>query len=224
MELSSHDVPIDTVKPHPKNPRRGNVQRIMASLERFGQVRPIVVNGDNVIIAGNHTYQAMRELGHKFINIVRVDLNDQDAQAFLLADNRTADAASWDDEGLISVLEDLTSNSSLDGTGFTQDDLDDLLGAIEDVNTASYTTIEEFEGDYAEPPEVTAERWEGRNEGQNREVVFLLPHEDYEEFIASVNKLKLKYATDSMARAIYEAAYREANHVASAKYLSGKSR
>lgn len=217
--LSSHDVPIDIVKSHPKNARRGNIELIKESLERFGQVRPILVNKDNVILAGNHTYMAMKELGHRFINIVQVDMSEEDERAYLLADNRTGDAATWDDEGLIEALEYLSQNSTLQGTGFTQDDLDDLLGAIEAVQ---YTDIEEFEGDYAEPPEATEARWADRNEGQNREVVFLLPNEDYEGFIENVNKLKLKYATDSMARAVYEAVYRESNHVASPGYLAGK--
>lgn len=220
MELSSHDIPMDVVKPHPKNARRGNVDLIKQSLERFGQVRPILVNKDNVILAGNHTFRAAKELGWRFINVVQVDMSEADQRAYLLADNKTADAASWDDTALIESLEYLAQNSTLDGTGFTQDDLDDLLGAIEEVQ---YTPIQEFEGDYAESPEATEARWADRNEGQNREVVFLLPNEDYETFIEAVNKLKMKYATDSMARAVYEAVYREANHVASAKYLSGKS-
>jgi hypothetical protein len=220
MELSSRDLPIDIVKPHPKNARRGNVDLIKESLERFGQVRPILVNKDNVILAGNHTYRAAKELKWSFINVVQVDMSEEDQRAYLLADNKTADAATWDDTALIESLEYLAQNGSLEGTGFSQDDLDDLLGAIEAVH---YTDIEPFEGDYAESPEATAERWEGRNEGQNREVVFLLPNEDYDTFIDAINKLKLKYATESMARAVYEAVYREANHTASAKYLSGKA-
>jgi ParB-like chromosome segregation protein Spo0J len=221
MELSSHDVPVDVVKPHPKNARRGDIELIKQSLERFGQVRPILVNKDKVVIAGNHTFRAIKDLGWKFVSIVQVDFSPEDERAYLLADNKTADAASWDDDALIESLEYLATNSTLDGTGFTADDLDDLVGALEE---HSYTEIEPFEGDYAEPPEATAERWEGRNEGQNREVVFLLPNEDYEEFVAAITKLKMKYATESMARAVYEAVYREAHHVASAKYLAGKQR
>lgn len=218
--LESHDILLELVKPHPKNARRGNVEMIKASLERFGQVRPILVNADNVILAGNHTYQAAKELKWKFINIVKVDMSEADQRAYLLADNKTADAATWDDAGLIEALEYLSQNSTLEGTGFTQDDLDDLTASIEAV---SHTEIEPFEGDYAEPPEATAARWEDRNEGQNKEVVFLLPIEDYEVFIDNIQKLKLKYATESMARAVYEAVYRESQHVASPNYLAGKT-
>jgi ParB-like chromosome segregation protein Spo0J len=219
-ELSSHDVPIDVVYPHPQNPRRGNLDKIKDSLSRFGQVRPIVVNDKNVILAGNHTYRAMKEMGHQFINIVQVDLSDDEAKAYLLADNRTADAATWDDEALIAALEDLQANSELAGTGFTQDDLDDLLSAMD---RTKFTEPEPFTGDYAEPPETTEARWADRNEGQNREVVFLLPNEDYETFMDNVQKLKLRYATESMASCVYEAVYRESQFVASPKYLDKKS-
>lgn len=217
MELSAHDIPLDVIKQHPGNPRRGNIDKIRDSLERFGQVRPIVVNRDNVILAGNHTFQAMKEMGEQFISVVQVDLDQQESKAYLLADNRSADAATWDDVGLIAVLEDLQSNSTLTGTGFDQDDLDDLLAAIE---RNSFTEVEEFTGDYIEPPEDTEARWADRNEGQNREVVFLLPNEDYEVFVENIQKLKMKYATESMAQVVYECVYREANYVASAKFLS----
>ena len=57
-------VPIDSLRPFQKNPRRGDLMAIRASLEAHGQYRPIVVRaGSQEILAGNHTWQAAKELG-----------------------------------------------------------------------------------------------------------------------------------------------------------------
>jgi hypothetical protein len=192
--------PIEDLSPHEDNPRRGDIDRITRSLERFGQVRPIVCTDDGVIIAGNHTYLAAQNLGWPQIAAVRVTMTEDEAEAYLIADNHASDGATWDDENLVRVLEDLRSKEMLEWTGFTHDDLDDLIAAIDAVPE---TSPEEFTGDYAEPPEVTAARWEGRNEGMNREIVFLLPEEQYEEFIGHVKRLKEFLEEESMAQTIF---------------------
>lgn len=117
--------PLDGLTPLPGNPRLGNVQAVAKSLKRFGQRKPIVVNADNVIIAGNHTFLAAQELGWKKIATVRVDDDSETAAAYALADNRTADLGTYDDELLSDLLH-------------TLDDLPDLLENI------SYT-IEDIE-------------------------------------------------------------------------------
>lgn len=208
-ELVSHAVPLDSLHQHPDNPRKGDVEAIMSSLRRFGQVRPIVVQeGTDVIVAGNHTFQAVERLGWDKIAAIKVPLTDDEARAYLIADNRLGDTATYDDQGLLAVLERVMSSTGLEGTGFTPDDVDDLVAALDRIPT---TPEEEFTGDYAERPEDTAARWEGRNEGQKREVVFLLEADKFERFKEYLTKLKGKYEIDSMALAIYEAVEREAN-------------
>src|SRR6185436_2236685 len=81
-------VPIDVPLLHPTNPRRGDVSVIAESLTRFGQVRPIVVQKSSAyVIAGNHTLRAAKELEWTHIAAVAVDLDDEEAQAYLIADN-----------------------------------------------------------------------------------------------------------------------------------------
>lgn len=193
---------MDDLSPHPDNKRKGDVDLIKTSLLHFGQVRPIVCTDDGVIVAGNHTYRAANELGWNEIAAVRVTMSEQDAEAYLLMDNRSADRATWDDEGLVEVLERMQDQDMLQFTGFSMDDLEDLQNAIESVTV---TEEEAFTGGYAEPEEETAARWEGREEGRNREVVFLLPHTDFESFMEAVAKLKHQYEEDSAARCIYKA-------------------
>jgi ParB-like chromosome segregation protein Spo0J len=124
--------PIGKAQLHPDNPRRGNVEGIASSLARFGQVRPILVQqSSGFIIAGNHTYQAAVSLGWKKIAVVRVDLSDEQARAYMLADNRWSDVAENDDEALARILRELGEAGELDGTGYSADDLDDLLSLLD---------------------------------------------------------------------------------------------
>jgi hypothetical protein len=193
---------LEDLSLHPDNARRGDVSMIKASLEHFGQVRPIVCTDDGVIVAGNHTFRAAQELGWQEIAAVRVHMSEQEAEAYLLVDNRTADAATWDDVGLLAALERMQQSDLLQYTGFSVDDMEDLVSAIESVPE---TDPETFTGDYAEPEEVTAARWEGREEGKNKEVVFLLPEEDYNIFIERINNLKGRFGLTSYSRTIFAA-------------------
>jgi ParB-like chromosome segregation protein Spo0J len=193
---------IEDLSTHPDNARRGNIELIKASLLHFGQIRPIVTTDDGVIVAGNHTYRAAEELGWEDIAAVRVTMSEEEAEAYLLMDNKTSDAATWDDQGLLAVLERMQDSNMLQHTGFTADDLEDLQNALDAV---AVTEPEPFQGGYAEPEAETAARWEGRDEGRNREVVFLLPHADFETFMEAVQKLKRGYDEESSARCIFRA-------------------
>jgi len=127
--LDTLTVPIDSVKPHPRNPRRGNVEAIIESLARNGQYRPIVVNRrDCCILGGNHTWQAAKALGWEHIAATWVDVDEETAARILVVDNRTNDLAGWDDEGLLAVLEELVD---LEGTGYDERALAELAAQIE---------------------------------------------------------------------------------------------
>lgn len=96
----------------PRNARthsERNLKAIAASLEQFGQVKPIVVTHDDVIIAGNGTVQAALTLGWDSIDVVRTpaDWSREQAMAYALADNRTAELADWDRDELAKQLLEL---------------------------------------------------------------------------------------------------------------------
>ena len=100
-------VDITTLLHDPANVRKHgprNLDAIKASLKRFGQVKPIVVDGDNIVRAGNGTLMAARALGWSTIDIVRTPLKGAEATAYAIADNRTAELAEWDDESLAQQL------------------------------------------------------------------------------------------------------------------------
>lgn len=112
------------VRVHPDR----NVQEVAASLARFGQQKPIVVDQSNVVVAGNATLQAAISLGWESVAIVRTPLEGSDRTAYAIADNRTAELALWSDADLAAQLASL---DTLEGVGFTQDELDALTAESE---------------------------------------------------------------------------------------------
>lgn len=130
--LHDNAVPIDSPVLHPGNYRQGDVEMIASSLARFGQVRPIVVqNSTGNVVAGNHTLKAARSLGWSHIAVVVVDMDDAEAEAYLVADNRASDKATNDDAALGAVLERLMLAGRLEGTGWSPDQVDDLMSALD---------------------------------------------------------------------------------------------
>jgi ParB-like chromosome segregation protein Spo0J len=122
-------VSINTVRPSTKNPRRGDVEGVMRSLERFGQRKPVVARDDGEIIAGNHTHAAAVSLGWDEIAVVWVEESEAESKAYGIADNRTSDLARYDHQTLAEVMQEVAAESIelLEAASFTQSDLDDLL-------------------------------------------------------------------------------------------------
>ncbi|WP_449768956.1 ParB N-terminal domain-containing protein [Kitasatospora griseola] len=104
------------------------------SLRVNGQFRPIVVNRGtltgrpNEILAGNHTWDAAKQRGWDQIAVTWVDVDDDAAARIVIVDNRTSDLAGYDTELLADILSALPD---LDGTGYDQAALDDLLDSVE---------------------------------------------------------------------------------------------
>jgi len=86
---------------------RRNLDAIKASLRKFGQQKPIVVDAKGIVLAGNGTLTAAQELGWTEIQIVRTELAGVEATAFAIADNRTAELAEWEEDKLNAVLKSL---------------------------------------------------------------------------------------------------------------------
>lgn len=129
--LSALVVPIDEVRPHPRNRRHGDVGLISTLLDRFGLYAPIVVQrSTGYVLAGNHRWRAAKALGWTEIAVSYLDVDDVEARQILLADNRSADLATWDRAGLADELRELADLDALEGTGWDGDDLDELIGDV----------------------------------------------------------------------------------------------
>ena len=139
--------PIDSLIQHPQNPRQGDVESIRDSIEANGFYGAIVSQkSSGHILAGNHRLQAAIASGAERVPVIEIDCDDPTALKILLADNRTNDKASYDNDALVAILESLSSANDLDGTGYNQEDLDTLLRILESTGSNPIDAFDEWEG------------------------------------------------------------------------------
>ena len=105
------------------------VAQIAASIKEFGWTNPILVDGENGIIAGHGRLLAARKLGHTEVPTIELkDLTETQKKAYIIADNRLALNAGWDNEMLIIELNDLLADGfALDILGFDPKEIAALL-------------------------------------------------------------------------------------------------
>lgn len=124
-------VPVASLTPDPRNARKHgerNRQAIRFSLEKFGQQRPVSVDADGIILAGNGTHAEGGALGWKYIAAVRSHLRGNDARAYAIADNRSGELAEWDAAELAATLEQLGDDGfNVGGLEISDEELDKLL-------------------------------------------------------------------------------------------------
>lgn len=173
--LHTADVPIDDLTTYPGNAKKGDIPAILDSLRRNAQFRSVVARETPerlVVLAGNNTLLAMREHGPgdcgitfkkgrrklpcgicsnkagyiPFLRTEVVSCDDDTATRINLADNKTAELGTWDNEALAELLAGL--DDDLDGTAYSGEDYDELLkvtGALAESTT-------EFLADLTAPP------------------------------------------------------------------------
>jgi hypothetical protein len=135
-------ISIDSLSLDPGNARKHgkrNLETIQASLRRFGQQKPIVVDSHNVVRAGSGTLEAARALGWESIQVVRSDLPMAELTAFAIVDNRTAELAEWDGD----VLARLTCDGELGDVGFSAEEMEKLCGQIVEPNAGEKPALKE---------------------------------------------------------------------------------
>lgn len=122
------NVPIGQLKPHPDNPRVGDVDAIAESIRINGFYGAILAQeGKDVILAGTHRWEAAQNVGMKTIPVMYLDVDDAQAKKILLADNRTSDKASYNKDPLARLLKDVMQESDLVGTGWQATELEKLI-------------------------------------------------------------------------------------------------
>lgn len=133
-------VAVDKLVPYARNARThsdSQIAQLAASIREFGFTNPVLTDGDKGIIAGHGRVMAARKLGMATVPCIELShLTEPQRRAYILADNRLALSAGWDDEMLRVELADLKEmDFALDLTGFSVDEVDALLlgpGAGED--------------------------------------------------------------------------------------------
>lgn len=125
---------IGDIKPYERNPRKNDeaVKYVAESIKQFGFKVPIVIDKDNVIVAGHTRYKAGIKLGLKEVPcIVADDLTPDQIKAYRLADNKVAEKSEWDFDLLNTELEDIL-NFNMEDFGFEFEIEEDESNELED--------------------------------------------------------------------------------------------
>ena len=123
---------VSTLIPYARNSRTHSdeqIAQIAASIKEFGWTNPILIDGENGIIAGHGRLSAARKLGHEEVPVIELkDLTETQRKAYIIADNRLALNAGWDNEMLTIELNDLLADGfALELLGFDPKEIDALL-------------------------------------------------------------------------------------------------
>lgn len=211
MEIISSE--IESLLPFPNNPRRGNVNKLKESLNANGQYKPIVIQASTrYILAGNHLWQAAKELGWTRVDTVEVDVNNTQAKKIVASDNRLGELGTYDEKELLDLLQDI----SLEGTGYDTQDIDDLLALIEEQSmTPSYeetgSMVEGVSGGGQLAQEgvnrrpTMSERASHYAERTVRLLMCEFPNDQYIWIQDRLTELRVKYNVDSNGDAIIKA-------------------
>jgi DNA modification methylase len=169
-------VPFDELKPAKRNPKQHDLGALNTSLGRFSYVEPVVIDErTGRLVAGHGRIEALGQMllsdapppagvktdakGKWLIPVVRgwASKNDKEADAYLIASNRTVELGGWDDALLSELLGELAgeapgAHSGLAGTGYDGDDVDELIAEVEDAKGPT-------ESEKDEEPKPTEKPW-----------------------------------------------------------------
>jgi 16S rRNA G966 N2-methylase RsmD len=132
-------VAISALKPYARNARthsRRQIKKIATSIDRFGFVNPVLIDENELIIAGHGRVAAAKSLGWSVVPALRIEhLSETEKRAYILADNRLAEDAGWDQEILAIELQGLIEDDfSIELAGFETVEADLVLDAHAEAN------------------------------------------------------------------------------------------
>lgn len=128
---------LDDIVPYENNPRHNEnaIDKVAESIKEFGFTNPILLDGDDVIIAGHTRYEASKSLGLEEVPCMYLtDLSDEQVKAYRLVDNKTGEFAEWDFEALQEELDGIDIDMDLFG-------FDDLFAELDNNNSGGAGSI-----------------------------------------------------------------------------------
>lgn len=153
-DLQVVERPVRELRPYERNARshpRNQLEKLGASIREFGFLIPILIDGEDRLIAGHARVEAARLLGLTTVPTIRIDhLSDTQVRAFRIADNRLAELASWDEHALALELQDLAAlelDFSLEITGFENAEIDLMIEGLDQVEPDAADDIPELDDD-----------------------------------------------------------------------------
>ena len=132
--LAIEHIEPETLRPYPRNARthsKKQIRQIAASIKEFGWLNPVLADMHGQIIAGHGRVEAAKLLNLDTVPVIRIEgLTETQIRAYVIADNRLAEIAGWDEDILAKELQLLTLDIDFDVelTGFEMGEIDVLLG------------------------------------------------------------------------------------------------
>ena len=176
---------VDDLIPYARNAKihdENNINLIAGSIKSFGFNNPVLLDGENGIIAGHGRVLAAKKLGMKQIPTIELQgLSETEKRAYIIADNRLTEKSEWDKDMLGLELADLKAlNIDLDSIGFNESEVEELLGA-----EAEFPEIDDRDAPLTKTFTVNYDN-----------------AEDYEEVISKIEQFKEKGDGNNNAKAL----------------------
>lgn len=186
---------LEKLKPYERNSREHSpeqIKRIAESMKTFGFTNPILVDGDNGIIAGHGRLSAAKELGLDKVPVIQLEhLTDEQKRAYVIADNKMAELSNWNIETLKSELSELKElNFDLNMTGFQSFEIDSLLNV--DLNDVGFD-IPDNDKKSGSDEQVPTEGF--------KQVTLLYKPEEHEEYLQLIKEFRSQHDADSKSTA-----------------------
>ena len=118
-------VSMDEITPYENNPRNNEnaISKVVESISEFGFTNPILLDNNNIIIAGHTRYEAAKVLGLDEVPCIYLDdLSEEQIKAYRLVDNKTSEFASWDFNALSKELAEIGGSIDMSLFDFPEDE------------------------------------------------------------------------------------------------------
>lgn len=218
-------LPLNSLKPDPRNPKDHDKHTIDASISRFGVLDPIVRDERTGYIISGHgrhkAFTAMRERGETPPEGVKINdegewlvpvmtgwssRSDTESAAALIALNRTTELGGWVDESLLELLEDLEyTDDGLTGVGFSESEIDDLRAKLEEIEIEAREDTGWEDGSDGTARGLSIQEHTEIYESQSRRMLVLdYPVEEYREVVSRLRALRGERGHDNNSDVIAE--------------------
>lgn len=139
------EIEIDKLMPYWNNPRDNEktIERLVNSIKEYGFNTPLVVNKDMVLITGHARLKALRKLGVKTVPCVVLDLTEEQAKKYRIADNKIQELTDWNEDALFKELREIGDQFELLDIGFDSKEIERIIGEQK-------SFAEQFEPQFAE--------------------------------------------------------------------------